>query len=424
MEPLRGDKLFQLLTGENDWTLRCGKEVTGKVVKNTDFGSRIRLEGDIPGFIALRNMADERVEAAEDVLSEGSVVTAVVVEVKKEHISVDLSLRMEDFRKSSASWERPKTLPPLDEFFDVAAAELLESARSKERESHLNAIQAVIQSKKMTNLSGKSIESAEMSVKRSGLVTRRACAHPAFRNANNAEVNDELNSGGAASVGEALLRPSSKFSDTLALHWVVRPGVIKIIEVIEENKDTEASIGNILKIKNEEYGSIDELLGRYIAPLNDRVEEISHHRKFVSLSESEVDEKLKVLKKKSPSGVFYFLCWSEKYPGYASLRYIIQNTPREHPIAIAPDGFLWGSKTHKHLDSLLNDFKINPSGQVGGESASKKPNAPTVVNVAKPSRWGARPAPPPFPPPPPPPAIGWGASAAAPPATGWGVRST
>lgn len=423
MEQLRGEKLFQLLTGENDWTLRPGKEVTGKVVKNTDFGSRVRLEGDIPGFIALRNMADERVEAAEDVLSEGNVITAVVLEVKKDHISVDLSLRMDDFRKSSVSWERSKALPPLDDFFDASAAELLESSRSKEREAHLDAIQAALQKKKEANLSGQSVKRAELNVKRSAVVTRRACDHPAFRNGSNSEVNYELLSGGITSSGEALLRPSSKDCDTLALHWVVRPGVIKIIEVIEDNKDTDASIGNILKIKNEEYGSIDELLGRYVAPLNDRVEEICHHRKFSDLSEADVDEKLKALKKKIPTGVHYFLCWSEKYPGYASLRYIIQNTPRDHPISLAPDGFQWGKKTYKRVEDLINDFKLNPSGQVAVEFVPK-PSAPPVANAAKPSRWGARPAPPPFPPPPPPPAIGWGTSAAAPPTTGWGVRST
>lgn len=423
MEQLRGEKLFQLLTGENDWTLRPGKEVTGKVVKNTDFGSRVRLEGDIPGFIALRNMADERVEAAEDFLSEGSVITAVVIEVKKDHISVDLSLRLDDFRKPSVSWERPKALPPLDDFFDASAAERLESSRSKEREAHLDAIQAALQKKKEANIIGQSVKKAEVNVKRSAVVTRRACDHPAFRNGSNSEVNYELLSGGITSAGEALLRPSSKDCDTLALHWVVRPGVIKIIEVIEDNKDTDASIGNILKIKNEEYGSIDELLGRYVAPLNDRVEEICHHRKFADLSEADVDEKLKALKKKIPTSVHYFLCWSEKYPGYASLRYIIQNTPRDHPISLSPDGFQWGKKTYKRVEDLINDFKLNPSGQVAVEFVSK-PSAPPAANAAKPSRWGARPAPPPFPPPPPPPAIGWGTSAAAPPTTGWGVRST
>ena len=50
-------------------------------------------------------------------------------------------------------------------------------------------------------------------------------------------------------VGEALIRPSSKSSDSLAIHWVVREGCIKVVEVLEEDKDNDASIGNILKVK-------------------------------------------------------------------------------------------------------------------------------------------------------------------------------
>jgi transcription elongation factor SPT6 len=63
------------------------------------------------------------------------------------------------------------------------------------------------------------------------------------------EMERELRDGGAASVGEALIRPSSKSCDSLAIHWVVKEGSIKVIEVTEEDKETDASIGNILKVK-------------------------------------------------------------------------------------------------------------------------------------------------------------------------------
>jgi transcription elongation factor SPT6 len=56
-----------------------------------------------------------------------------------------------------------------------------------------------------------------------------------------------------ALVGAALVRPSSKSSESLAVHWVIQEGVIKVVEVIEEDKDTDASIGNILKIKVRIY---------------------------------------------------------------------------------------------------------------------------------------------------------------------------
>ena len=105
-------------------------------------------------------------------------------------------------------------------------------------------------------------------------------------------------------------------------------------------------IFSFLHSQKEVYGSIEELMGRYIAPMNDRVEEVQHHRKFLDKLEDEVDGKLQLMKKSNPAGVFYFICWSESYPGYISLRYIINRTPRHHTIGISPDGFVWGPKTY------------------------------------------------------------------------------
>lgn len=377
METLAGDKLFRLITGETDQSLRPGKEITGKIIANTDFGSKVKLEGDIPGFISLRNLADEHVESAEDVVTINSIVTALVTEIKKDHMNVDMSLRMEDFRKQPSSWDRPDSLTPFDFHFDIIASKAIEDRKSKEREDRLEAMQL--------KLSSKIGEEG----KRVGRVARRACAHPAFRNAKGNEVNEELKAGGPASVGEAIIRPSSKSADSLAIHWMFKDGNVKIIEVNEEEKDTDASIGNVLKIKGETYGSIDELYGRYIAPMNDLVEELVNHRKFVDLSEEDLDEKLREEKAKNKNSIPYNVCWAEMHPGYSSLRFILSSTPRHHPIGISPNGFVWGVKTFKSLDLLLNEFKKNPRG------------TPSNKQV-KTSRWGNKRqlVPPPRPPPP------------------------
>jgi transcription elongation factor SPT6 len=391
MEILTGDRLFKLITGETDQSLRPGKEITGKVISNGDFGSRIKLEGEIPAFIPLRNLSDDHVEAAEDIVAVGAIVTALVTEVKKMHMTVDMSMKMEDFRKPPSSWDRPESLPPLDFYFDAMASKAIEDKKRKEREARLEALLL----KPSTKIGeGKKI----------GRVTRRACAHPAFRNARGDDVDKELKDAGPAMVGEALIRPSSKSADSLAIHWMYRDGQIKIIEVTEEDKDTDASIGNVLKIKGESYGSIDELLGRYIAPMNDLVEEVANHRKFVDLPEDELDEKLRAQKSSNPNSIPYSICWMEMHPGYASLRFVLSSTPRHHPIGISPHGFVWGTKTFKSLDLLLNDFKKNPRGTSAKKPTSVSPAAPSsnAGSVAKASRWGTkRPPPPPGGPPPP-----------------------
>jgi len=403
MEPPSGEKLFKLLTGETDATLCPGKEVTGKVVKNGDFGSQVKLEGDVPGFIPLRNLADDHVESAEDIVSVGTVVTALITQVKMDHMCVDLTLKKEDFRKKSSEWERPLSLPPLDDHFDRAAAYKIDEEKDKEREARLEALRLTIGGTKIGGDSQGNADGAP--ARRSGKVTRRACAHPAFRNAQHDKLDRELKEAGDAMVGEALIRPSNKSCDSLAIHWMCRPGCIKVIEVLEEDKDTDASVGNRLIIKKEMYESIDELLGRYIAPMNDRVEEVQHHRKFLDKLEDEIDDKLQVMKKANPAGVFYFICWSESYPGYVSLRFVMNRTPRHHTIGISPDGFIWGPKIFSSMDRVMNEFKKNPAGpgarppnrpSGGGSSTSSMSTSrqgtagTTEESGSRQSRWGAR----------------------------------
>jgi transcription elongation factor SPT6 len=368
MEPLEKEKLFQMLTGESDQTLCPGREVTGKVARISDFGAHLKLEGDVPAFIPNRDLADGHVESAEGFLQIGQIVTAIVTAVKKDHMSVDLSLKEEDLQQAPSSWERPMNLAPLDQFFDKDAAKRIEEGKSKEREERLAKLNAL--------LGSGNNDKSNTAIGRTGRLTNRACTHPVFRNKSHMEVEKELKEEGL--VGDALVRPSKTNADALSLHWLVREGFTKIIEIQEEDKDNDASIGNTLKIKNDTYGSIDELLARYVGPMNDRVEELLEHRKFENKSEAEVDKVLQKMKEKSPNGVFYGLCWNEKYPGYASLRFVLNATARYHHIGITPEGFNWCQTNYSEIDYLLNAFKKNPRG--------KSPNASTNEGASRSSR--------------------------------------
>ena len=167
--------------------------------------------------------------------------------------------------------------------------------------------------------------------------------------------------------------------------------------------------------QKEVYGSIDELLGRFIAPMNDRVEEVIHHRKFMDKLEDEVDSLIVEMKKAQPKAFLYFICWSECYPGYVSLRFITNKTPRNHTIGISPDGFVWGAKAYSSMDRVINEFKKNPAGpharprpppSGGGSLTSSMQATASSSRPSEPanrqSRWGgsvAMPPPPAYPPP-------------------------
>lgn len=236
MKHLAGDNLYHLITGETDQSLRPGKEVTGVVTQNLEFGSKVMVEGKIPGFIPLRSLSDQEVADPNDVVTPNQTITAIVIEVKKEHMSVNLSLRIEDFRKTPSSWQRPLTMSEPDLCFDHGASKRIEDENTARREQHIEALQLSLLSK------------GEASQQRKGRVTKRACLHPAFTN-DKSEVERRIKEGGAGMVGEAIIRPSTKNPDVLAVHWVFRNGHEKVFEVNESEKETDASIGSKLTVK-------------------------------------------------------------------------------------------------------------------------------------------------------------------------------
>lgn len=174
--------------------------------------------------------------------------------------------------------------------------------------------------------------------------------------------------------------------------------------------------------------------------MNDYVEELVNHRKFIDLPEDEVDIKLKKEKIANPKSIPYALCWMEMHPGYASLRFVALQNARRHLIGINPKGFSWGENNFPSLDQLINTFKKNPTGprKASGQNLNTARNNVLENKPALKSRWGDKPAPPrvprppapsewvrpapqpmlPAPPPMQPVAVGW--SAQPPPGPVWG----
>jgi len=49
--------------------------------------------------------------------------------------------------------------------------------------------------------------------------------------------------------------------------------------------------------------------------MNDFVEEVNNHRKFMDKPEDDVDEKLMDQKKSTPKAIPYAICWMDMHPG-------------------------------------------------------------------------------------------------------------
>jgi small subunit ribosomal protein S1 len=79
----------------------AGTQVTGAVVSVTDFGAFVELEQDVEGLVHVSELSWGHPESPKDVVSEGDVVTVVVLSVDESAHRISLSLR----RTQSDPWE-------------------------------------------------------------------------------------------------------------------------------------------------------------------------------------------------------------------------------------------------------------------------------------------------------------------------------
>lgn len=81
--------------------------------------------------------------------------------------------------------------------------------------------------------------------------------------------------------GEFYFRPSSRGTNHLTLTWKFFETNIVHINIEEFDKAVGANIGSRLKISNEYYETLQEIVERYITPCNRSLREVIMHPKFL-----------------------------------------------------------------------------------------------------------------------------------------------
>jgi transcription elongation factor SPT6 len=107
--------------------------------------------------------------------------------------------------------------------------------------------------------------------------TQRVVKHPLFRTFNSAQAEEYL---GAMNRGDAVIRPSSKGNDHLAVTWKVADNVYQHVDVLELDKENEFTVGRTLKAGNATYSDLDELIVMHIKAMAKKVDEITGHEKY------------------------------------------------------------------------------------------------------------------------------------------------
>ena len=239
---LSDEEIFTMLTGETEESLAEGMIVSVNIrVAKEDFVIA-KLDSGIEGRVEPHEGSDKDIPLNR-LFSVGQTAQAKLLELNRANFSARLSFREEmlrhPYKKSldyhSVSWD-----------YDLERKDK-EDLREKDKAT------------------GR---------------TQRVVKHPLFRPFNSTQAEEYL---GSQAPGDAVIRPSSKGNDHLAVTWKVADGVYQHIDVLELQKENEFSVGRQLRIGGKyTYTDLDELIVDHVKAMAKKVDEMMQHEKFQS----------------------------------------------------------------------------------------------------------------------------------------------
>ncbi|KAH6674448.1 SH2 domain-containing protein [Halenospora varia] len=193
---------------------------------------------------------------------------------------------------------------------------------------------------------------------------QRVVKHPLFHPFNALQAEEYL---GSQSIGDAVIRPSSKGNDHLAVTWKVSDGVYQHIDVLELQKENEFSVGRTLRIGGKyTYSDLDELIVDHVKAMAKKVEEMQRHDKYQSLSRTETENWLTTYTKANPKRSVYAFCIDPKHAGYFLLCFKAgeKSRPMAWPVKIVPNAFELLKSPYPDMRALTNGFKMRHQSEM------------------------------------------------------------
>ncbi|KAL7097578.1 hypothetical protein ACP275_10G153200 [Erythranthe tilingii] len=180
--------------------------------------------------------------------------------------------------------------------------------------------------------------------------------------------------------GESIIRPSSRGLSDLTLTLKIYDGVYANIDIVEGGKEHKNitslfRIGKTLKIGEDTFEDLDEVMDRYVYPLVANLKAMLNYRKFRSGSKTEVDALLKKEKSENPKMVVYWFRICYEHPGSFLLSHIRNSNKYDEYVTLYPKGFKFRKTTFDDIGSLMKHFQTNinkpfsPAKSIGSAAA-------------------------------------------------------
>lgn len=200
-------------------------------------------------------------------------------------------------------------------------------------------------------------EEEEKVVQKKLTFVKRAFTNPYFLNYTSSEAKQYLSDKDPLTF---IIRPSSDRPDRLTISFSFFGNTILNLEVQEEEKESEDKIGRILKVGNERFEGIDDLVVNYIDPIVFLADEITKSRYYKELNREDAEAYLISKKREAPQSIPYCISPSFDKPGYFYLYYLPgTKTVYSLPIGLRHDGLRFKHQTFKSADRIIKYFKMN-----------------------------------------------------------------
>lgn len=322
------DEEFSMISGETEETLCAGKIVLATVRKVQPQRATCVLDSGLTGILTKEDYTDDWrfIEDLTEKLHEGDILTCRVKSIQKNRCQVFLNCRESELRSN-----RRQILRDMDPYYHEDRSIL----PAKQENAH---------------------KGKDLAKKR---IKPRMIVHPRFQNITADDATEFL---ADKEPGESIVRPSSRGPSCLTLTLKIYDGVYAHKDIVEggkEHKDITSMlrIGKTLKIGEDTFEDLDEVMDRYVDPLVAHLKAMLSYRKFKKGTKAEVDELLKIEKSEYPMRIVYCFGISHEHPGTFILTYIRSTNPHHEYIGLYPKGFKFRKRMFEDLDRLVAYFQ-------------------------------------------------------------------
>eukprot|EP00026_Physarum_polycephalum_P000177 Phypoly_transcript_00177.p1 GENE.Phypoly_transcript_00177~~Phypoly_transcript_00177.p1 ORF type:complete len:1792 (+),score=500.68 Phypoly_transcript_00177:82-5457(+) len=330
--------IFHWLTGETDNSLAAGMIIAARAFRQSERSVLCRLESGLIGFINSENVSDDREAASSSTIAVGQTVHARVLSIDKDKFSLRLSCRGSDLDNPKWEYDKYEELKKLNKFL------VIELEPNKD-------------------------EPKKEAVRR----TTWNVHHPLFQDTDFIGAEKFL---ADKPIGEVVIRPSSKAPDHLTFSWKFFDGVYIHTDVQVRDKKSARSLGSLF-IGENKYDDLDEIVARYMDPINFFVLEMINYRKFKRSSQQEVDQLVTFEKGASPTSIPYYITAPKEHPGRFEITYMPSTRLKHEFITVNPEGFSFRKQPFKSVEQLIKWFKLHYRDPIlPPKKADEKPPTP------------------------------------------------